>query len=476
MTISYRRLVESTPSQLSDTKYPYTCMTERHLQAIWLEQKYFKSLITPEGLPITVISPGIWNAEAGPDFLKAHLRIGSQEVKGDVEIHLSDDGWYQHRHHEDERYNHVVFHLSLRKPSLSKDLLTANGRSIIKSYIEPALTISQARILRLIDLELYPYKKFLGSGDCAHSLFKQIPDEMAAALFKSAAEWRLVQKKENLQARTEDPQLQMVTGMATALGYKHNAEAFFELYIQMLKFADLSEDEVMGIGLGICGFYSERYQKKWAFSEKYQSFLNHFKLHSHLAFGSVNLVLHQIRPLNHPIRRLIYMVKMLKDGELLFLDERLKATWTQLWRKGKWREMRRALCDLVPNYLDPYWNTHYNFENFARSEFLPLIGEDLKTEMLVNTCLPILYEHITTNGDLIEIEAFETFYNSFPAMGNSKSRYLVHRFFGDSQKGKVLDRVMNEQGAFQLHKDFCQHYEASCAGCPFVERFNTQCT
>ncbi len=475
MNISYKRLVESFPSQLADTKYPYTCMTERHLQAIWLEQKYFKDLITHDGLPVQVVSPGIWNAEAGPDFLKAHLKIGNHDIKGDVEIHLSDDGWYQHRHHEDERYNHVVFHLSLRKSSQSKDILTQQKKSIMRAYMEPALTISQARILKLVDLELYPYKKFIGSGDCAQVLFKQMPDEMAAALFKSAAEYRLVQKKENLQARTEDPKLQMATGMATALGYKHNSEAFFELYIQMLKFADLSEDEVMGIGLGICGFYSERYQKKWSLSEKYQAFFHHFKVHSHVAFGSVNLILHQIRPLNHPIRRLVYMVKMLKDGDLYRLDERLKDTWSRLWKSQQWRRLQKALCDLIPNYEDSYWNSHYNFESFRRDEFLPLIGQDLKMEMLVNTCLPILYEFITTYGDLKEIEAFESFYDSFPAMGNSKSRYLTHRFFGDSQKGKMLNRVMTEQGAFQLHKDFCRHYEASCAGCPFVNRFHSQC-
>lgn len=473
MTISYRRLVDSLPLQLADTKYPYTCMTERHLQAIWLEQKYFKNLTTNDGQPVTVIHPGIWNAEAGPDFLKAHLRIGNQELKGDVEIHLADEGWYQHGHHEDERYNHVVFHLSLRKSSQTKDLSTASGNSLIKSYLEPALSISQARILRLIDLELYPYKKFLGSGSCAQELFKQIPGEMAIALFKSAAEWRLVQKKESLQARTEDPQLQMLTGMAAALGYKRNAEAFFELYIQMLKFADLSEDEVMGIGLGICGFYTERYQKKWGSSEKYQSYLQHFQLHSHVAFGSVNLILHQIRPLNHPIRRLFYMVKMLRDANLKKLDDDLKQTWSRLWKKKKWREMRTALCDLIPHYQDEYWNTHYTFEKFSRSEFIPLIGDDLKTEMLVNTCLPILYEYITTNGDLVEIEAFEQFYEVFPAMGSSKTKYLRHRFFGDTNKGDILKRVMSEQGAFQVHKDFCQHYEASCAGCPFVERFHS---
>src|ERR1700733_3251385 len=94
--IPYLQLLENFPvenSELAETQYPYLHITERHLQVMWLEQKYFRGLATPEGFPIEVISPGIWNSEAGPDFLKAHLRIGPDEVKGDVELHLSDEGW-----------------------------------------------------------------------------------------------------------------------------------------------------------------------------------------------------------------------------------------------------------------------------------------------------------------------------------------------------------------------------------------------
>src|SRR5437868_5565612 len=113
---TYKSLLSTIPIYVEEKANGYHFFTERHLQAVWLEQKYFKNLRAVSGEEIRVISPGIWNAEAGPDFLKAHLRIGNCDYKGDIEIHLAESGWYQHRHHEDPRYNNVVFHLSLWKP------------------------------------------------------------------------------------------------------------------------------------------------------------------------------------------------------------------------------------------------------------------------------------------------------------------------------------------------------------------------
>ena len=38
--------------QVAETKFPYLYWTERHLQVMWWERKYFKNLKTSENLPI----------------------------------------------------------------------------------------------------------------------------------------------------------------------------------------------------------------------------------------------------------------------------------------------------------------------------------------------------------------------------------------------------------------------------------------
>jgi hypothetical protein len=101
------------------------------------------------------------------------------------------------------------------------------------------------------------------------------------------------------------------------------------------------------------------------------------------------------------------------------------------------------------------------------------MGEDLKMEILVNTGFPLLFTEIQERGDFNELKAFQIFYGSFKASKTSKTRYLTHRFFGETLKGTLLEKAQNEQGAYQLHKDFCLHFEASCEGCPFVARYES---
>ena len=116
MLNQYTQIIANLPQAASETGNEYHLLTERHIQAVWFEQKYFKNLRTSTNEPIEIISPGIWNAEAGPDFRKAHLKIGGREIQGDIEIHLMDEFWYQHQHHLDDRYNQVVLHVSLWQP------------------------------------------------------------------------------------------------------------------------------------------------------------------------------------------------------------------------------------------------------------------------------------------------------------------------------------------------------------------------
>lgn len=464
------------PLALAEKEHEYQFLTEKHLQAMWLEQKYFKPL-NCDGQMIEVISPGIWNAEAGPDFRKAHLKINGLNLRGDIELHLADDGWEQHEHHLDDRYNDVVMHLSLWKSKTAKAkekcLMTKNGKLLPKAYFEDCLTIPPARIVQLIDLDLYPYRKFVGSGRCAQALFKGLQVEKIKLLFKDAADFRLGKKRLYLQARSSEPPLQLCSGMAMALGYRNNAEAFLELFLWLHKLVHFSEEQLLAISMRICGFFHEEYQKKWSASTYY----NHLKeVAANLNVeGSprFKLTLSQVRPFNHPIRRLVFMAKLLSDKAANGLYARLINFWECSWPyfQKNWNKLMQEFQLLLPVYSDAYWNSHYLFESFKRAEFLTLIGEDFKKEFLVNTFLPLLHEIVVKRAHHQELDAFYDFYSSIPSSYTSKTKYLIHRFFGDTPKKAVLAKADIEQGAYQLHRDFCIHYEASCEGCPFVERY-----
>jgi hypothetical protein len=466
---TYSSLLKAQPNKVAEPPHLYRCVTERHIQAAWLEQKYFKHLTTACGLPIKVISPGLWNAGAGPDFLKAHLEIGGKAVKGDIELHLNDAAWQHHNHHLDPRYNDVVLHVSLWLPLQARTMHTASQATFYKTYLEPSLTVPPNRLISLIDLELYPYKKFTGSGKCATLLFKSLSEQNTRGLFHEAARWRLAKKLERLKALTANPRLWLGIGIAAALGYKSNAETFQQLYLFFNQCHLQDKKAILAASLKATGFFSSAAQKKWNSCSYYAELLS--SLPKDLDIPEMSVTQQQARPFNHPIRRLAYLAHLMADGAHYLLKEKLFSLWDDAWQQAKPARLRHLLMEALPAYQDAFFNRHYLFGCPIVSGNLALIGEGLKQSILVNAFLPLLSERIRQSNHTEEIRQFDLFYAAIPAESSSKSVYLQHRFFGDTPKKKVLSHADMEQGAYQLHHDFCLHYEASCEGCPFVERY-----
>jgi hypothetical protein len=453
----------------------YQVLTEKHLQVVWFEQKHFHPLHTIEGQPITVLSPGIWNCEAGPDFLKAHLRIGDQEYRGDVELHLSEESWYSHKHHLNAAYNRVVLHLSYWSTKNRKPLLTASQREVACVQLEPFLSVPEPQLFKLIDLELYPYHHFSGSGRCSQALFNQQDEKQSLRFFRSAAAWRLIQKKERLQEQVQlcmhAPQDPLKVGIASCLGYKHNSEAFLNLFSLLNRASCRDETSLLAMALSVCGFFSPYYQQKWQDSVYYKALL----YHQEQQLPSIPLRLDKIRPANHPVRRLALLVKLVCAGNFTDLLEQMHLYWQNAWPQGNaesWPKTVRKFLSLLPQFEDAYWESHFTFEAESQKSATALMGETLKQEIFTNICLPLIYAPILSRNSPTELHAFHEFYASLPAPKTRKAAYLSQRFFGDSQKATLICQADTQQGAYQLHRDFCIHYEASCEGCSFVEHYH----
>jgi hypothetical protein len=86
-----------------------------HLGGVWFDPALRPpALKTERGEEVVVEDPGLWNLEAGPDFLGAALRIGPgrRRITGDVEIHIHPSDWAAHRHRTDPRYAGVRVHVT----------------------------------------------------------------------------------------------------------------------------------------------------------------------------------------------------------------------------------------------------------------------------------------------------------------------------------------------------------------------------
>jgi hypothetical protein len=236
---------------------------------------------------------------------------------------------------------------------------------------------------------------------------------------------------------------------------------------QRLSTAELA-DKYQAWIMGATQFFNAYYQAKWGHSPKYQELYALWQKNPPTTKLPIfNLVLHHVRPLNHPIRRFAFLAKMAADPTCRQLLSRFEACWHHNWRQ---RKLLDKLIDLCPHYEDPYWNLHYTFELEPADYNLPLVGAPIKQEWLVNTILPLLWENIKERSIIDEIQCFHRLYGSLRAPRTGKAQYLSHRFFEDSPQADLLQKARAQQGAYQIHRDFCVHFEASCEGCPFVSR------
>jgi hypothetical protein len=90
--------------------------SERDLQHLWETQRFRRDgLLTEDAAPLVVEFPGYRSGEGGPDFRGARIVLGGCRHWGDVELHLTPSGWAAHGHDRGGAYASVILHVVLRR-------------------------------------------------------------------------------------------------------------------------------------------------------------------------------------------------------------------------------------------------------------------------------------------------------------------------------------------------------------------------
>jgi hypothetical protein len=172
--------------------------TEKDIQEIWEGQRFRREgLLTEEALPLAVEFPGLRWGEGGPDFRGARIVLGGERRLGDVEIHLVPSGWKAHGHDRDGAYAGVILHVVLRRDS----------------FLDPP------RGIPLLVLEPYLHGPVVPSGG-----------EAADDLDLLGEEWFVERRSRLLRAlERSTPDETLYREILIALGYKYNKAAMAAL-------------------------------------------------------------------------------------------------------------------------------------------------------------------------------------------------------------------------------------------------------
>ncbi|MDI6767538.1 MAG: DUF2851 family protein [Bacteroidota bacterium] len=490
---------------------------ERFLRQLWKHQQFStRNLRTTDGKSIEIISPGKFNQDGGPDFTGAVIRINGLTYRGEVEIHQRNDEWFQHRHHEDAKYNSVVLHVVLHKEISSTLPTTLSKRTVPVLALDQYLIseyksiwermILDERAERLVTIKCFQKNGNIEPTDIKKWLeklaverielkvrrfeerLKEIideqrlhikeppprygdipfginPEDLPQPIFKySKTDFRKIEVWERL----------LYEGVMEALGYSKNQEPFLKLARNLSPnfFSDsidlsLTKDQILHIEailFGAAGFLIVPGKEMDNESKKYLNSLRSIwkeyrKLYRKEFLKESDWQFFRLRPENFPTVRLAgasrFVVKFLQNRILKLIVQITKSTGQD--SKDKYSELEQIFT--IP--ADGYWITHFRFGETSKITLKTLIGKSRADEIILNAVIPIclLYARIFKDKDF-RTETLKIFDHCPPLSDNTITKIISSQLIRSKFK---LSSAKLQQGALQCYKFYCA--EEKCGEC-----------
>jgi len=435
--------------------------TERHLQCIWFDTALRPgTLKTRDGECVTVISPGRWNLEAGPDFLDAALRIGgsdTRQLRGDVEVHIHPADWDRHRHADDPRYRRVIAHVTYHPATTPpRDLPTGT----VAISLRDALAALPGFSMESVDLTAYPYATNVDNSPCAEIIRGWGPDRTAAML-DTAGAFRLEQKAARFaaQLRHLDAGTLLYRETMAALGYKQNSGPFRAIAERLPPdiLGSLPTLDAYALLLGLSGLLPDTPSPRW--DPATRSFLRlvwdawwpHQSRWKEDRLPNAAWSLSSLRPQNHPVRRLA-------AAAVLFADSRESLLHRIRCRLRDGGGLQALAPLFIPSPPLDHWIHHLGLGSPPLSSPVALVGEARLAAWYINAVLPLL---AASGTDITPLLATLP-----PEQTNSVMRQTAHRLLGRDHNPSLYARSgLRQQGLMQIFHDFCLAERTGCADC-----------
>lgn len=383
---------------------------------------------TDDGQRVEVLSPGIHNIHAGPDFSQARLRINGQELYGDVEIHVRASDWNRHRHQSDPAYNGVILHV-VRDTDTA--VCNAQGHPVTQCRLNyPANTDYLTHLIQ----DAQQMDKAFFSIACSRSLL-QDPDLLTYGWKKALLYKRLECKKEAIGrllriTRNNREQAFYIT-LAHHFGFHTNGIPFEQMAIQtplpyLLKHRN-SLFQLTAILLGQSGLLdSMQTPDSDALRSEYRFLQTKFSLQP------INPTLWKrlrMRPQNFPETRIRQFARLLHQSEFLY---------SRLTEATDTKQMMQLLT------LQP-------LPDKDKQQLLtpPPLGQDAVRSLLINTAVPYMY----ASGK--EAHAFNLL-ESLPAENNT----IIRQW---QTLGQQVESAADSQALIHLYMNYCQPHD--CLNC-----------
>ncbi|MDQ2769148.1 MAG: DUF2851 family protein [Bacteroidota bacterium] len=411
-------------------------MKEDFYHYVWQHQYFDKAdLRTAAGELIQVLKPGLRNADAGPDFLNARVRLGEVEWNGAVEIHLRASDWTRHQHQTDPKYDQVILHVVGQHDA---DVDRTDGTRIPALALQPRLAPELlARYEALVEAPA------AAPLPCA-PLLGQVPEITQTMMVERALLERVERKAADVTALHQhlgqDWEATTYHLLMAAFGFQKNSEPLARLAkalpLSVLRRHRHDQRQLEALLFGQAGFLVEN--EETADDDYIRSLRQEHEFLRHkYQLGAAALAVHEwnylrLRPANFPPVRLGQLVGLLHARPTLF-DALLTA------------QSVAALTGFFQTPAPEYWRTHYRP---GRAGKVPALGKASIELLIINVVVPlrVAYAHYVDQPALVESSV--ALLSALPAEHNQFT--AVYEALGFTH-GSAAD----SQGLLALHKSYC---------------------
>lgn len=354
-------------------------MQEDFLHYLWQYQIFDKKdLYTLKGERVIVFKTGERNLDSGADFLNTHLKIGTKELVGTVEIHKSPSEWFAHKHDKDKAYQSVILHLVWKADTQEPNHI-------------PILELHE----RVNKRFLVHYQEFLHSKDgmpCSPQ-FGKVSHIHKMQMIKQSFENRFARKSQEfilcLQKNKQDWEESTYQLLGEKFGFKLNSEPFVQLCRALpLKVLRKHSDQIFQIEaliFGMAGFLEADFEDEYGskLKKEFQFLVKKYKLEN-AKMDLVQWKFLRLRPANFPTIRLAQFAAFIQKNEHFF---------------SKIINIKdiKQFETLFEIEQSSYWKSHYNFDKKAKKE-IPNLGKSSINVLIINVLTPVLWAYGQEKG------------------------------------------------------------------------------
>ncbi|MBK0382501.1 DUF2851 family protein [Pedobacter sp. SD-b] len=414
--------------------------SEAILHFIW-NYKMFNplGLRTTNGEVLQIISTGIHNKDAGPDFHQSKIKIGETIWAGNIEIHLKSSDWLKHHHDVDKAYDNVILHVVWE---YDVDIKRTDGTIIpvleLKDIIDKKI-IDNYDLLRQNNYWI-PCENQLPSVD--NFTKQQALDRMMMERLEDKA--NII--KEIYQFNKGNWENTFYITLAKSFGFKVN-NLPLEILAKQLPQNILAKHknsflQIEALIFGVSGLldkyfiddYPNKLKVEYGFlQKKYQ--LNNLEP-SLWKFSKT-------RPDNFATIRLAQFAALVFKSSHLFskiIEIKDRANYFQLFE------------DLQ---VSTYWKNHYLFDKLVDDKSVN-VGKSSIQNILINAIVPLLFFYGKQVGNKQFIDRALDILENIPPENNVIIKGLKER-------GLLLSNSFDSQAAIHLKKNYCD--QKKCLNC-----------